>query len=90
LFISKQTNKDLKMSKVSKNARKSNGTKVEKEVRLGRPNFHAFDTSRTWWMQGNAESIEDARKMVISEMGLTGKQQSDFAVVPNSLANWEV
>jgi hypothetical protein len=39
-------------------------------------------------MQGNAETLLDAQKMVISQMELSGKQQQDFIVVPNQLAPW--
>jgi hypothetical protein len=88
LFISKQTKEKKQMAGQSKNARKSNGKKVEKEIRLGKPNFHSYNHSRTWWMQGNAETLLDAQKMVISQMELSGKQQQDFIVVPNQLAPW--
>jgi hypothetical protein len=41
-------------------------------------------------MQGKADSLVEAQKMVISQMELSGKQQNEFVVVPNSLADWTV
>jgi hypothetical protein len=67
------------MKKPSKNQRQAKV--ANKEVKLPKPNFYAFNSNRTWWMQAYAESEAQAKQIVANNFELKGDQLKDINVV---------
>lgn len=70
------------MSKVSKNQTKGKAP-VSDKTTLDARNYHAYNHARTWWMQGFAVDLEEARTQVIASIGVTAKEMNNVEVVFN-------